>query len=291
MPANIREFLSWAQRHYRIDVTASTVQRKTGEPTSVGPCPGGCKDFTHKGANARFIRVTCKVCGTVRSEERHPPRQDPASCSHRHTDHRGSNAHTRKTHCVDCGTYIDSVPREINNVLETTRSASSNRDEEFANRVLKDTTITKRQLDLATRMMLEQVSRWSDGDYEQSAMVQLFLDCVDRATESSTAFVSFRERPMRFDDSQTLSLRVVDPIPDDGVWAIIDDGCNSCCHGEVWRQNAEAQMNVLGLHPIWLHRKAITFNGVGTRTTSGKLKIPMAIRLQEPDMVIPACVR
>ena len=34
VPANMREFLSWAQRHYRIDVTASTVERKTDEPTS-----------------------------------------------------------------------------------------------------------------------------------------------------------------------------------------------------------------------------------------------------------------
>ena len=49
-------------------------------------------------------------------------------------------------------------------------------------------------------------------------------------------------------------------------------------------------MKVLGLHPIWLHRKATTFNGVGTSTTSGKLKIPMAIRLQESDVVIPRCV-
>ena len=76
---------------------------------------------------------------------------------------------------------------------------------------------------------------------------------------------------MHFNDNQTLSLRVVDPIADDRVWAIIDDGCNSCCHGEVWRQNAETKMKVLGLHPIWLHRKATTFNGVGTSTTSGKL--------------------
>ena len=143
----------------------------------------------------RFIRETCKVCGTVRSEERHQPRQDPVSCSHRHTDHRGSNAHTRKTYRVDCGTYIDPVPRAIYNVLEATRSASSVRYEELANRVTKDTTITKRQLDLATRMMLEQVSRLSDGDYEQSAMVKLFLDCVDRTTEPSNALVSFRERP------------------------------------------------------------------------------------------------
>ena len=56
----------------------------------------------------------------------------------------------RKTYCVDCGTYIDSVPREIYGALEAARSASSNRDEEPADRVLKDTTITKRQLDLAT---------------------------------------------------------------------------------------------------------------------------------------------
>ena len=59
---------------------------------------------------------------------------------------------------------------------------------------------------------------------------------------------------------------------------------------EVWRRNAEAKMKVLGLQYIWLHRDATTFNGVGTSTTSGKLKIPMAIRLQESDMVIPGCV-
>ena len=89
-------------------------------------------------------------------------------------------------------------------------------------------------LDLATRMMLEQVSRLSDGDYAQSAKVQLFLDIVDRATVSSTAFVSSRERPMHFNGDQTLSLRVVDPIADGGVWAIVDDGCHSCCHDEAW---------------------------------------------------------
>ena len=121
-------------------------------------------------------------------------------------------------------------------------------------------------------------------------MIQLFLDCVDCAAASSTAFVSFREQPMHFKDNQTLNLRVVDPIADEGVWAIVDDGCNSCCHSDVWRQNAEAKMKVLGLHPMWLHRKATTFNGVGTSTTSGQLKIPVVIRLQESDMVKPGCV-
>ena len=32
VPTNMREFLSWAQRHYRIDVTASTVERVKTTP-------------------------------------------------------------------------------------------------------------------------------------------------------------------------------------------------------------------------------------------------------------------
>ena len=42
----------------------------------------------------------------------------------------------------------------------------------------QDTTITNRQLGCATRMMLEQVSRLPDENYEQSMMFQFFLDCV-----------------------------------------------------------------------------------------------------------------
>ena len=79
VPTNMREFFSWAQRHYRMDVTASTVERETGGPAFEGTCPGGCKELSHKGSNAHSIKLTCKICGTVRREERHPPRQDPAA--------------------------------------------------------------------------------------------------------------------------------------------------------------------------------------------------------------------
>ena len=65
--------------------------------------------------------------------------------------------------------------------------------------------------------------------------------------------------------NQTLNLREVDPIGDEDFWAIKDDGCNSCCHGEVWRQNAEAKMKVLRLQPIWIHKRATTFIGVETK--------------------------
>ena len=110
-------------------------------------------------------------------------------------------------------------------------------------------------------------------------MVQLFLDCIDRATASSKALFHSKNSPCFPKTIKTLHLRVVDAIAEEGVWAMKDDGCNCCSHGEDWRRNAEAKMNILGLHTFWIYRKATTFNGFGTSTTSGKLKIPMAVRL------------
>ena len=72
-------------------------------------------------------------------------------------------------------------------------------------------------------------------------MVQLFLDFVDGTGEQLTAFVFCQERPMHEDDQQTQTPRVVDPILDEGVWAIVDDGCNSCCHGELWRSTPKTK--------------------------------------------------
>ena len=97
-----------------------------------------------------------------------------------HGPHGDQRTHAKDILCCFWKTYIDSVSREIFYALEATRSASSNRDEELADRVSRYTTITKQQIDLATRMMLEQVSRLSDGDYEQSMAIQLFLDSALR---------------------------------------------------------------------------------------------------------------
>ena len=129
VPANMREFLSWTQRHYRIDVAASTVERTTGGMASSWTCPGGCIEFSRKGSNAHSIRLMCKICRYRSKGRTSSATTNPAACSHRHTDHRGSNAHTRETQCVDGGTCIDSVPREIFNALETTCAASSNRND------------------------------------------------------------------------------------------------------------------------------------------------------------------
>ena len=75
---NMREFLSWAQRHYRIDVTTSTVERKSGGMASAGTCPGGCEEFSLRGSNAHFARFTCKICRTARKEARHSAATRPS---------------------------------------------------------------------------------------------------------------------------------------------------------------------------------------------------------------------
>ena len=121
-------------------------------------------------------------------------------------------------------------------------------------------------------LIMEQVWRLGDGDYEQSAMTQLFLERVDRIGEQHTAFVSCRERSMHKHDQQSQTPRVADPIMDKVVWANVDDGCNSCSHGELWRRSAEIKIRHKSLTAVWLHRTAATINGVGTSTTSGKLK-------------------
>ena len=74
----------------------------------------------------------------------------------------GEALHTRERHMalmVELTLILFHV--RCTTLSKTARSASSNRDEELADRVLKDTTITKRQLDLATRLLLEHVSRLS----------------------------------------------------------------------------------------------------------------------------------
>ena len=37
---------------------------------------------------------------------------------------------------------------------------------------------------------------------------------------------------------QAVTIPIIDPYKDPGVWAIVDDGCNSCCFSEAWFENA-----------------------------------------------------
>ena len=68
-------------------------------------------------------------------------------------------------------------------------------------------------------------------------------------------------------------LRVVDILADEGVWATLDEGCNSCCHSKAWARNAEDKFEKLGFFPEWFHRDRKTYSGIGGQSgtaTTGK---------------------
>jgi len=74
-------------------------------------------------------------------------------------------------------------------------------------------------------------------------------------------------------------LRVVDILHDDGVWAILDEGCNMTCHSKSWRINAQRKLQDLGLTMESLVAGK-EYNGVGSTATkaSTMLRIPFSVK-------------
>ena len=75
-----------------------------------------------------------------------------------------------------------------------------------------------------------------------------------------------------FPNIQATQLRVVDPLADDLIWAIIGDARNCFCHGEGWRKNAEAKLGALGFQVCLLNRSPTAFKGLGHKTISGNFQ-------------------
>ncbi len=46
-----------------------------------------------------------------------------------------------------------------------------------------------------------------------------------------------------------------------------------------------------GLKPEWILRRATSFTGLGKKIASGKLKMPMAIRLEDAGLMLPGSVQ
>ena len=110
--------------------------------------------------------------------------------------------------------------------------------------------------------------------------MKLLLDKLDAATSSSSgsasAFPSITmegaDGEMYHKDIQAVNLRVVDCLKDEGVWAIIDEGCNSGCHGQRWRENADIKFEKLGFKSVFHKESNMAFKGIGNNRSSGQWK-------------------
>ena len=99
---------------------------------------------------------------------------------------------------------LDSVLREISDAHKAARSTSTNFDRGLADHV------PKRQPDLATRVMLEQASLSSHGDYEQSTILHLSRSHVPLSDDLLSLVQSKRTRPFSFSFSSRKSWEAMD---------------------------------------------------------------------------------
>ena len=95
-------------------------------------------------------------------------------------------------------------------------------------------------------MMIADARRLPNGTFTTISVGNMFLDCFDRSQiepEGHPTVMMYtkatRDVPKALAlDVQTTQLRVVDPYRDPHIWAIVDDACNSCAHGEFWMKDA-----------------------------------------------------
>ena len=68
-------------------------------------------------------------------------------------------------------------------------------------------------------------------------------------------------------EASNRQLGMVDPFEDEGIWAIVDEGCNSNTNGELWRLNAIAKWAKHGFKPVKANNRTTSFTGVGQATS------------------------
>ncbi len=309
-------FCKWVNHNFHVDRTTFVVD--INRPKSLAQWGdrdiSECihRDVHHQGSSANFIQNTCKDCGKKWRVLRHPPTMDPEVCPHANVDNRGSNGKVVKTFCKDCGTVIASTVREAHRDLQTERLPQPATAEERAmlSRIMDHHTVTRSELMLAIRRLHDEVAALEEGSYRLADACHLFLDNVDNAAETlrgqerhseqssagatagdeSVAHMALKERTKMMPEIQAMNLRVVDPYEDDGIWAIVDEGCNSSAHGKSWRENAERKLAVLGFKVQKMNSKVHNYSGIGATKTTGKYRFPMSLLMEKSQLTLPGII-
>ena len=79
-------------------------------------------------------------------------------------------------------------------------------------------------------------------------------------------------------DAVKLTLPDVDIYADPGIWAVLDEGCNSTVHSDAWAENAIQKYRALGFETKFHDRDALVFSGLsGNTTTNGSRSLPFCL--------------
>ena len=122
----------------------------------------------------------------------------------------------------------------------------------------------------------------------------MLLDACDSVRHfEHAAFMAYHPvdlSPSTEPDSPGQDLPIVDVMDHPGIWAALDEGCNSSCHGSMWADNASRKLEKLGFSPTWIHREPKRYAGVGAGTTTHGLKRFMFALKLTTNQIIPGTV-
>ena len=214
-------------------------------------CVGGCKTFDRRGTNACFEVKTCKVCGLrTKTKKEVPKAHEPDQCLHAITDKRRSSSSRSRIWCLPCNTFISEMPQELRKERNKGCQAVASSHEavvQAANN-LQEQALVKLDKGGSLACLEETMKRVRAGgpSIRATDLVKELQDCIeDFAERASTALVSVcyqgqeEDQPMMPIRDLEGDLRVVDMLDDDGIWAMLDEACNTTCHSKAWRLNAE----------------------------------------------------
>ena len=275
-------------------------------PKKEEPCPGGCPvhALNRAGSNWHQIKETCMICGHKNQFVR--PKVEAAKkfaeCSHDNVDFRGSTRSTHKTFCKDCQTVIDEMPQHLwkaKRGLAKEVMSSGSRVGGVVARTLDHTALS---VDAAKEVIKQFVRTQnktlaSKSETSSTELISCLQDCIDDYSvremtpsdraESSSAPRGSRGYTATVDEMKEVpeaGLPLIDPHKDDErVWVLIDEGCNSICHGEQWRKHAEKLM------PGCIQKlsdKGSSYSGVGSAECTGVYLIHFRIKLEPSGLVI-----
>ena len=160
----------------QLDATTSSLQRIPNEPSFVVSCPSGCEKFSYKRSEKHSVRPTCKIRDTVRKGAvRHDWIKIHFVDDARFT---GRMTYTREGHIASI-VELALAQLRVTFTMHTRQHVQHHRIVMVGSQITCQTMITTQQLDLATRMVLEQILLLSNGNYKQSTIHQLPLRCVD----------------------------------------------------------------------------------------------------------------
>ena len=87
-------------------------------------------------------------------------------------------------------------------------------------------------------------------------------------------------------------LQVVNIWKDEGIWAVLDEGCNRSMHGTEWGKNARKKLADMGFASPWSSREQCMYSGVGGRSKSlGKRDVPYCLKMHPSEIQVPGIIR